>query len=52
MWKEVVMAYFKELSQHPLGGTKESHIKPVRIICISAKIRSKHLLNKSEKHYC
>jgi hypothetical protein len=25
MWEEAVMVYFKELTQHSLGGTEENH---------------------------
>jgi hypothetical protein len=28
MWKEVVMAYFKILSEHLPEGTEENHVKP------------------------
>jgi hypothetical protein len=38
MWKEAIVAYFKELSQHLLGGTEENHTNPVRITGLQAQI--------------
>jgi hypothetical protein len=32
MWKEAVVVYFKVLSRHVPGGTKENNKKSVRIV--------------------
>jgi hypothetical protein len=37
MWKEAVVAYFKVLLQHSIGGTEENHDK-LRIAGLRAEI--------------
>jgi hypothetical protein len=51
MCKEAVMTYFKVISWHSPRGTDENHEKPVKS-SIPAKIQTKHLQNRNQKHYC
>jgi hypothetical protein len=51
MWKEVVMAWFKVLSDIFLEGLRKSR-KPVMIVGFMVKIQTGHLLNTSQKCYC
>jgi hypothetical protein len=50
MGKEAVMAYFKVLSWHSLGGIDENNTS-VRIVVVRAESRTWHHLNESLKCY-
>jgi hypothetical protein len=48
MWKEMVMAYFKVLSQNLPAGTERNHDKP-RVITLWAENQSLDLLNINQE---
>jgi hypothetical protein len=51
MWYEEIVAHFKVIWRNFLGETEENH-KTLRIIVgVPAKIRTRHLLRKSQKRY-
>jgi hypothetical protein len=51
MSKEMVVTYFKELSEHFSGRTWKSQSGSIRIVNILAEVRTGHLPNTSEKRY-
>jgi hypothetical protein len=51
IWKEVVIACFKVLSQHLPGSTEENHEKPVRIVSLwVSNLRSLRSTNMKPLH--
>jgi hypothetical protein len=50
IWKEAVAAWFEVLLWHLPGGTDKNTKKRVRIVNISADIRTGHLPNTSHEH--
>jgi hypothetical protein len=52
MWKEMVVALFKVVSQHLPRKPEENREKPVRIARTPTEILTPHLPNTSNKPYC
>jgi hypothetical protein len=51
MWKEAVVAYFKALHGIRLERLRETRKPSVKLVGVSAKIRTGYLPNKSHMHY-
>jgi hypothetical protein len=51
MWKEVVMAWFKVISQHLYGWIKESQKTKTKVAHDAAKIQTRLLWNTCHNYY-